>query len=61
MPGWHPKALCQDSKAETLLLWLAFSWLANAGAWCCRRYYPAEASSVCVGGTVMLLFTLHNL
>ena len=44
MPGWHPKELCQESRAETLLLLLAFSWLVSAGAWCWRCSYPAEAS-----------------
>lgn len=32
MPGQHPKELCQASKAETLLLALAFCWLMNTGS-----------------------------
>lgn len=59
MPGWHPKELCQESKAVMLLLLLAFSWLVTgAGA---EDGTTLQRLPVHLGGTVMLLFILCNL
>lgn len=45
MVGQHHKEFCQESKAETLLLLLAFCWLVNTGSLVLELVLPAEASS----------------
>lgn len=40
MSGRHPKELCQESKAETLLLLLAFCWLMNTGSLALKLVLP---------------------
>lgn len=56
MPGWHPKELCQGSKADAASLGIFLAH--GCGTWRWRWYYPAEASSVFGWGWNASVYTL---